>query len=167
MNRQFFLFSLSYGFLLINSVYALELKDKDVLDTNQTVEKTKYIPKAKINPTYNITNVLETTPTQTNDIYFSADSLENDSQTGTATATGNVEIIREDLTLRADKVVYNHNNEDIYAEGNVVLLEKSGNVLFADKINLTNQMQHADVENIKVILLDKTRLAAKSFHKKS
>lgn len=167
MNKQFFLFSLSSGFLLFNSVYASEPQNKVVLDTNQTVEKTKYISKAKINPTYNITNVLETTPTQTNDIYFSADSLENDSQTETATATGNVEIIREDLTLRADKVVYNHNSEDIYAEGNVVLLEKSGNVLFADKINLTNQMQHADVENIKVILLDKTRLAAKSFHKKS
>lgn len=162
-----------YGLIIGGSIIlsgitvAKENKSLVVLDTNKTVEETKPQAKAKLEPTYNITNVLATSTTETTDVYFSADSLENDSNNNLVTAEGNVEIIREDLTLRADKVVYNQNSEDIFAEGNVVLLEKSGNVLFADTINLTEKMQTADVENIKVILLDKTRLAARNFHKKS
>lgn len=138
-----------------------------ILDTNKTVEDTKPKAKAKLEPVYNITNVLETPKTETTDVYFSADSMENDSNNKIVTASGKVEIIREDLTLFADKVTYNQATEDIFAEGNVVLLEKNGNVLFADNINLTEKMQTADVENIKVILLDKTRLSARNFHKKN
>lgn len=139
-----------------------------LLDTKKTVEQTKAKPKAKIEPQYNITNVLETSSAgETTDIYFSADELQNDSADSVVTASGNVEIIRDDLTLKADKVVYNQETDHIAAEGNIILLEKSGNVIFADKIDLKEHMKSADVENIKVVLLDKTRLAARSFHKKA
>lgn len=138
-----------------------------VLDTNKTIEDTKPKSKAKLEPTYNITNVLDTGSAETTDIHFNADAMENDYNNRTITASGNVEIIREDLTLYADKVTYWQDSENISAEGNVVILEKNGNTLYADKIDLTEKMQSADVENIKVILLDKTRLSASNFHKKS
>lgn len=151
---------------------AVQAKNDDslvILNTNKTVEETKVKQKAKIEPKYNITNVLDTSVSanETTDIYFSADELQNDSNTDIVTASGNVEIIRNDLTLRADKVIYNQKTDHIAAEGNIILLEKSGNVVFADKADLKDHLQNADIENIKVVLLDKTRLAARSFHKKS
>ena len=141
-----------------------------MLNTDKTVEATKPKSLTKLEPQYNITNVLNTqskTSEEEIEIYFSADELSNDSKNDFVVATGNVEIIRQDLTLRADKVTYDQKTDNIQAEGNVILLEKNGNVVFADKMNLKDRMQHADVDNIKVVLLDKTRLAAKSFHKKA
>lgn len=138
-----------------------------LLNTNKTIEATKPKQKAKIEPSYNITNILDSSASETTDIYFSADELQSESKANLVTASGNVEIIREDLTLRADKVSYDKNNDHISAQGNVILVEKNGNVVFADKINLKEHMQDADVENIKVVLLDKTRMAAQSFHKKA
>lgn len=157
--------------ILFFSTYSLASKDESVvlLNTSKTVEKTKPKSLTKIEPKYNITNVLDAPKTSENntEIYFSADELSNDSYSDKVTAIGNVEIIRQDLTLRADKVIYDQNTDHIQAEGNIVLLEKSGNVIFADTLNLKDHMQEADVNNIKVVLLDKTRLAATSFHKKS
>jgi LPS-assembly protein len=156
---------------IIAVVHAKE-KDREtslvVLDTNKAIENTKAKPKATLAPKYDITNVLNTSgeDTETTDVYFSADALQNDSSANVITATGNVEIIRQDMTLHADRVIYDQANDHVTADGNVVLLEKNGNVVFADTINLQDRMQKADVDNIKVVLLDKTRLAAKSFHKK-
>jgi len=154
-------------FFIANIANAEKGSGVTMINTNQTIETTKPKARAKVAPSYNITNVLSAPATTTTDIYFSADSMENDSHSNLVTAIGNVEIIREDITLRADKVTYNQATEDITAEGNVVLMEKNGNVLFADTINLTEKMQNADVENIKVVLLDKTRMAAQHFHKKN
>lgn len=139
-----------------------------LLDTNKTVEQTKPKAKAKLEPSYDITNVLDENKVseENTDVYFSADELQNDGSADIVTASGNVEIIRDNLTLKADKVVYDRQTDHISAEGNIVLLEKNGNVIFADKIDLSDHIQNADVENIKVVLLDKTRLAAQSFHKK-
>ena len=120
-----------------------------ILNTNKAIEDTKPKSKAKLEPTYNITNVLNTTPTtETTDVYFSADEMQNDSSSNIITATGSVEIIRDNLTLRADKVSYDRDNEHIIAEGNVILQETSGNVIFADQIDITDKLHKADVQTI-------------------
>ncbi len=141
-----------------------------VLQTNKTIEASKPKSYTKMEPSYNITNVLSAEPQkneEATDIFFTADSIENDSNSEIVIASGDVEIIRENLTLRADKIIYNQATDNIHAEGNVILLEENGNVVFAETADLKNHLQHADVYNIKVILLDKTRLAARSFHKKA
>lgn len=164
------LITTSFFLCLFHTANSYADKSLTVLQTKNTIEATKPKPLTKLEPSYNITDVLTTEPENNEeeiDIYFSANEIENDSNSETVYASGDVEIIREDLTLRADKVTYNQSDDNIFAEGNVILLEKNGNVVFADKANLKNHMKHADVENIKVILLDKTRLAARSFHKKS
>lgn len=162
---------LGFSSLAIFTVAYAETSPMVDLDTKKTINETRAKSPAKLEPKYNITNVLNAEPQTDNneeiDIHFSADSLENDSTNDTVIATGNVEIIRQNLTLKADKVTYNQATDHIIATGNVILLEKNGNVVFADEINLKDKIQQADVENIKVILLDKTRLAAKSFHKKA
>lgn len=169
MSKKALLIGLS-SIALVSTAFA-QKSSLVVLDTKTTVEETKIKSPAKLEPKYNITNVLNADPKETEgeeiDVYFSADSLENDSANDTVVAKGNVEIIRQNLTLKADNVTYNQKTDHIIAKGNVVLLEKNGNVVFADEVNLKDKMQHADVENIKVILLDKTRFAAKSFHKKA
>ena len=138
-----------------------------LLNTNKTVEKTKPKPLTKIEPTHNITDVFTPPVEKETDIHFTADEMQNDSENGIITAIGNVEIIRENLTLRADKVVYNQNTDHISAIGNVILLDETGNVMFADQIDLREHMKNADINNIKVVLRDKTRLAARSFRKKN
>ncbi len=167
MLKKTLLLSLS-SIVLTGLAVAADDESLVLLNTNKTIEATKPKQKAKIEPGFNMTDIIADKPTDESiDILFSADELQNSSQDDTVIATGNVEIIREDLTLKADKVTYDQAADHIIAEGNVVLLEKSGNVVFADRMDLTEKMQNADVENIKVVLLDKTRMAARSFHKKT
>ncbi len=137
-----------------------------LLDTKKTIESSKPKSLTNLEPRHDVTDILSSSPQEETDIYFSADEMENDSTQDTITASGNVEIIRQDTTLRADKVIYNQKTDHISAVGNVILVEKSGNVIFADKADLQDHMQNADVQNIKVVMADKTRLAANSFHKK-
>ncbi len=165
--RKAFLYLTVCSVAFCADTFAAERSGTTVIDTDKTIEDTRPKSKAKLEPSYNITNILSVDNNETTDIYFNADNMENDSNRNLVIASGDVEIIRENLTLKADKVTYNQKTEDITAEGNVVLLEKNGNVLFADRINLSEKIQKADVENIKVILLDKTRLAARTFHKKA
>ena len=165
---------LSASLIIMASAQLIHAQEEEqslvVLNTNKSIEDTKPKQKAKIEPSYNITNVLnatDPTETETTDVYFSADELQNDSNTDIVTALGNVEIIRQNLTLHAAKVSYDRRTDHLSAEGDVVLIEKNGNIVYADRIDLTEHLENADVENIKVVLLDKTRLAATSFHKKA
>ncbi len=137
-----------------------------LLNTKKTIEATRPKPNSHVDPKHNMTDIIKPQSEEPTDIYFSADEMENDAENGIITAKGAVEIIRENITLRADKVVYDQKKDKINAEGNVVLLDDTGNVMFADKIDLSERMQNADVANIKVVLSDKTRMAANSFHKK-
>ena len=99
------------------------------------------------------------------DIHFSADEIENNQESSTITAKGHVEIIRDNLTLFADKVTYNQEKDIVTANGDVVLVEKDGNVIFSDEVVLTDKMTQGEMQNIKVIMKDKTRIAAKSFRR--
>ncbi len=99
------------------------------------------------------------------EIYFSADEVENNQDDSQITANGHVEIIRNDMTLYADKVTYNQETDIITADGNVVLLQKDGNVVFSDHVKLTDKMTKGEMQNIKVIMQDKTRMAARTFRR--
>lgn len=130
-------------------------------------EKKKFVPYAVINPEKDITNVFaaptakKNIETETPEIYFSADEMENNDELQTITAKGNVVIIRDDMTLKADKVIYNQKDDLITAVGNVSMVEKTGNVIFSDYVVLTDQMSKGEMQNIKVIMMDETRVAAR------
>lgn len=137
-------------------------------DTKKTVAEVTNVDKPRINPQVNITDVFTPKPPTDEDnpeIYFSADEVENNQELSLITATGHVEIIRDNYTVNADKIIYNQKDDTVTAVGNVVILEDSGNVVFSDYAELTDRMTKGEMKNIKMIMVDKTRIAASTFRR--
>lgn len=93
---------------------------------------------------------------------ISADSVSYDENLGVVTASGNVEISQDGRVLIADTVSYNLRTDVVTASGNVSLLEDTGDVLFADFVELTENMREGFIRDIRVLLADRSRLAAAS-----
>ena len=99
------------------------------------------------------------------DIYFSADEMINNDQLETITAVGNVNIMRNDMTVIADKVIYDQKDDVVTAVGNVIMVEKDGSVVFSDYVRLTDKMSKGSMDNVKVVMADESRVAAKRFRR--
>jgi LPS-assembly protein len=93
-------------------------------------------------------------------VTFTADEVEFDQNSGTVTARGRVEAWQGDRVLRADRFTYNRNTGVATAEGNVVLIEADGQVLFADRAELSGGMRDAALEGIRGLLAANARVAA-------
>lgn len=95
-------------------------------------------------------------------ILMTADELNFDEDLGTATARGNVEIVQGQRILNADAVTYNQRDDIVTASGNVVLLEPTGEVIFAEFAELSDDMREGFLRGFRMLLNDDTRLAAVS-----
>lgn len=93
-------------------------------------------------------------------VLFKADQLRNEQKIGLVVATGNVEFTQSGRTLLADSVTYNRRTDTVTASGNISLLEPSGEVVFADHIELTGNMRDGVIENMRVRMTDDSRIAA-------
>ena len=80
-------------------------------------------------------------------IYLEADSLINDEAANTLTAQGNVEGRYQDRTLRADSVTYNNITGQVFATGNVTIVDPTGATQFADKIELSGELEAGTATN--------------------
>ncbi len=89
-----------------------------------------------------------------------ADEITYDQDMDIATATGNVEISQGDRVVMADTVSYNRRAQTVTASGNVSLMEPSGEVVFGDYVELTDDLREGFINNIKVLLTDNSRIAA-------
>ena len=106
----------------------------------------------------------ETAPankTKRTEIHFSADQVEENSETKVITATGNVNILRQGTSLKADKIVYDRKNDIITAVGNVSIVQPDGTTVFADDAQLEDKMSKGTVHEVKMILADESRVAAR------
>jgi len=74
-------------------------------------------------------------------IYLEADTLTNNEEAQILTAEGSVEGRYQDKTLRADRVVYNLTSGQVIASGNVVLVQADGSSQYADKLELSNELE--------------------------
>jgi len=74
-------------------------------------------------------------------IYLEADELINDEAAGVLTASGEVEGRYQDRTLRADKVIYTLNTGVVIASGNVILIDANGSTQYAEKLELSNELE--------------------------
>jgi LPS-assembly protein len=83
---------------------------------------------------------------------FEADKLIHNEDKQLITAKGNVEFRSADRILRADIVQYNLVTDTIVAMGNVVLNEPSGDVHFADKVKLKDNLKQGVVEGLQTYL---------------
>ena len=57
------------------------------------------------------------------------------------TATGDVEISTGQRRLLADEVRYDQRTDKMFAKGNVVLIEPSGDALFGDEVEVTGDLR--------------------------
>lgn len=92
-------------------------------------------------------------------ILFSADEVQYDDELGLVVARGHVEISQADQVLLADTVTYNQRTDTITASGHVSLLQPTGDILFADFMELSDNMRDAFVRNLRMLLSDRSRLA--------
>lgn len=79
--------------------------------------------------------------------YLEADSLNNDDRSGVLTVIGDVEGRYEDRSLRADQVTYNRNTGQVVATGNVTLIDATGSVQYADKLELSEELDTGAATN--------------------
>jgi LPS-assembly protein len=95
-------------------------------------------------------------------VLLTANEITYDQDLDIVTATGSVEISQNDRVLHADTVSYNRRAEVVTASGNVTLLEPSGDVVFADHIELSSGFRDGVAQNLRMMLADQSRIAAVS-----
>ncbi len=97
---------------------------------------------------------------KTQPVTFTADSVTYDRERAQIIATGHVEAWQNDHVLRADRVVFDRNTDVATAIGHVVLLEPDGEVLFAERAELTQGMREAVLHGMRALLTQNGRIAA-------
>jgi LPS-assembly protein len=102
------------------------------------------------------------TPTAEEPALLLADELTYDEELGIVVARGNVEISQGDNVVHADTVSYNLKADKVTASGNVSVTGADGDTLFADYVELTTDLKAATVQAIRILLSDRSRLAAAS-----
>lgn len=93
-------------------------------------------------------------------VVIQADTVTHDQELGNVVAKGNVEITQDQRILFADTVTYNQTTNTVTASGNVILVEPTGDTIFADYVELSDDMRDGVVEQIRVLLEDDSRFAA-------
>lgn len=97
---------------------------------------------------------------QNGPIVFRADEVEYDEQLALTVARGHVEISQNGQVLLADTVSYNQRTDTVTASGNVSLSQPTGEIVFADFIELRDSMNEGFAKNVRMLLADRSRLAA-------
>lgn len=93
-------------------------------------------------------------------VLLDADEVSHDETLGIVTASGNVELSQGKRILRASSVSYNQRANTVSASGNVILLEPTGEVLFAEYAELTDDMREGFLRGLRMLLQDDSRIAA-------
>lgn len=91
---------------------------------------------------------------------FTADNLHYDSETEIVTADGQVEMNREAVRLRADRVIWNRKTGEVVAEGDVAIRNPEGDMAYGDRILLSDTLRDGVIDNMLVVLENGGRLAA-------
>jgi len=91
---------------------------------------------------------------------FAADNLNYDSDTEIVVAEGNVQMNREAIQMRANKVTWNRKTGEVVAEGDVAIANPEGDTAYGERIVLTDSLRDGVVEDMLVVLDNGSRLAA-------
>jgi len=93
-------------------------------------------------------------------VLLSADEISYNEDLGIVVATGSVEIAQGARVVLADRVTYNERENTVSAVGHVRLLEPGGEVVFAEYMELTDDMKNGVVRDLRILLTDNSRIAA-------
>ena len=99
-------------------------------------------------------------PSEDEPVLLSADEVSYDRDLGVVTARGHVELSQGERILLADTLTYNERTGTVAASGNVSLLEPTGDVAFAEYVELTSGLREGVIRDIRVLLKDGSRIAA-------
>ncbi len=100
-------------------------------------------------------------------IEFLAETLESDEASQTVTARGEVVVARGGWRLRADEVVWNRATGRISATGNVIVIDPEGSQATGDRMEVTETLEEAAIDNLLVVLADGSRMAAAAGERKA
>ena len=92
---------------------------------------------------------------------FEAERLEYDENGQIVTAIGRVVLVQDGQTLKADRVSHNLKTDTVRATGNVVLIQPTGDIYYADDIELHDKMKDGFVDGLYAMLEDGSRFWAK------
>lgn len=95
-------------------------------------------------------------------VRFEADKVQYLNDSDRVTATGSVVLRRENQTVRADTVTWDRTTGKIEANGNIRFVDEDGNVLYTDKVELTQELKAGAIEDMLLVLREGGRLAARS-----
>src|SRR5437588_12840898 len=98
-------------------------------------------------------------------ILFRADEIQYDEQLALTIARGRVEISPNGMVLLADTVSYNQRTDTVTASGNVSLAQPTGEIVFADFMELRDSMSQGFAKNVRMLLADRSRLAANAMRR--
>ncbi|WP_076069288.1 LPS-assembly protein LptD [Sphingomonas montana] len=101
-----------------------------------------------------------TTPLNDDEVGFSSDTLDYDSNGDVVTAAGDVRMVRAGNRVRADRIVWNRRTGAVRAEGNVAVANPGGDTAYGDSVDLTDTLKDGVIENLLLVLEDGGRLAA-------
>lgn len=93
---------------------------------------------------------------------ISADEIIYEEELALVTARGNVEISHGNRVLLADSISYNQRSKVVTASGNISLMEPTGEVLFADYVELTDDLREGFIRGLRILMQDNARIAAAS-----
>ena len=102
----------------------------------------------------------QTVPTADGAYLLKSDEMTFDESLGLVVARGNVEISQGARVLMADTVTYNQKTDIMTASGNVSMLEPTGDVLFSDYAEFTDDLKTGTINSIRMLMTDNSRLAA-------
>lgn len=94
-------------------------------------------------------------------VAFEADEVSYNSDSDIVTASGKVILRREGQMLQADTVSWNRNSGQIVASGNLELTDPDGNKLYADSMELTDDLKAGAMENMLLAFEAGGRMAAR------
>src|SRR6202021_1732906 len=93
-------------------------------------------------------------------ILFQADEVNYDDKLALTVAKGHVEISQNGQVLLAETVSYNQHTDTVTASGHVSMLLPTGEVMFADFMELRDSMNTDFAQQVRMLLADRSRLAA-------
>ncbi|KTE20202.1 organic solvent tolerance protein [Sphingopyxis sp. H050] len=99
-------------------------------------------------------------PATDDQVGFAADNLNYDSDAEVVVAEGNVEMNRDAIEMRADKVTWNRKTGEVVAEGGVAIKNPEGDTAYGDRVVLTDSLRDGVINNMLVVLDNGARLAA-------
>ena len=97
--------------------------------------------------------------------FLQADEISYSDDTNTVTATGNVEIQRDNRILLADKIVYDRNADIATATGNVSITDEKGSVFYFESAQVTGDLKEGFAEEVRVLMSDRSRMASRTYRR--